>query len=93
MRNLMIFLFLPMIIRAEAGKNSNSLSPQTLLVECPANVTISEGQKYDTSVTGFPKVVMNDGGAVTISYIEIFQRVIAQTVMIWSPEYLLFAMP
>ncbi|HMW40326.1 MAG: T9SS type A sorting domain-containing protein [Saprospiraceae bacterium] len=74
MRNLMIFLFLPMIIRAEAGKNSNSLSPQTLLVECPANVTISEGQKYDTSVTGFPKVVMNDGGAVTISYIEIFSK-------------------
>lgn len=70
----MIFLLLPMISRAEVGKNSNSLSPQTLLVECPANVTISEGQKYDTSVTGFPKVVMNDGGAVTISYIEIFSK-------------------
>ncbi|MEP7195193.1 MAG: hypothetical protein ABI851_01665 [Saprospiraceae bacterium] len=74
MRILIILLLMPIIVMAKDKKNSNSLSPQTLTVSCPQNVTISEGQKYDTAVTGFPKVLSNDGGAVTITYLEIFSK-------------------
>ncbi len=71
MRNLIMFLFLPISIWAADKKNSNSLSPQTLSVQCPVNITITEGQRYDTAVAGFPSILSNNGGAVTITYIEI----------------------
>ncbi|MEO6189960.1 MAG: T9SS type A sorting domain-containing protein [Saprospiraceae bacterium] len=74
MRNLIILLLLPLYVLATNKKNSNSLSPQTLVVECPVNFTVVEGQKYDTTVTGFPKVISNDGGVITITYIEIFNN-------------------
>lgn len=74
MRNLIMLLFLPLSIWAVDKKNSNSLSPQTLSVQCPPNVTIQEGQKYDTSVTGFPTILTNNGGPATITYIEIFSK-------------------
>ncbi|MBK6543850.1 MAG: T9SS type A sorting domain-containing protein [Saprospiraceae bacterium] len=48
--------------------------PNTLLVDCPAPITLIEGSKYDTSVTGVPKVTENNGGAVTISYLEVYQK-------------------
>ncbi len=74
MRNLIILLLLPIGLMAGIKEVTIPRSPQTLLVECPVNITINEGQKYDTSVTGFPKVIMNDGGEVTITYIEIFSK-------------------
>lgn len=49
-------------------------SPTTLTVDCPAPITLIEGSKYDTTVTGVPKVTQNTGGAVTISYLEVYQK-------------------
>ncbi len=74
MRILIVLLLMPCLLWAIDKNNSNSLSPQTLQVECPPNITLTEGQKIDTSVTGFPKILSNDGGVVTISYIEIFNN-------------------
>ncbi|HEX5624601.1 MAG TPA: hypothetical protein VFX48_01185, partial [Saprospiraceae bacterium] len=48
--------------------------PNTLTVDCPLPVTLTEGQAYDTSVTGSPKIKVNDGGPVTISYLEVYQK-------------------
>ena len=61
---------MPLVVMAASKNNSNS--PQTLTIQCPVNVTITEGQKTDTSLTGFPKVLNNNGGTVTITYIDIF---------------------
>lgn len=49
-------------------------SPTTLTVDCPAPITLIEGSKYDTTVTGVPKVTQNTGGAITISYLEVYQK-------------------
>ncbi len=49
-------------------------SPSTLKVDCPAPITLMEGSKFDTTVTGVPKVTSNDGGKVTISYLEVYQK-------------------
>lgn len=52
----------------------NPKSPTTLTVDCPAPITLIEGSKYDTTITGVPKVTQNTGGAVTISYLEVYQK-------------------
>ncbi len=49
-------------------------APNTLKVDCPSPITLIEGSKYDTTVTGVPKVTANDGGKVTISYLEVYQK-------------------
>lgn len=49
-------------------------SPQNLIVDCPPQFNLTEGEAYDTSVTGSPVILANDGGAVTITYIEIFNK-------------------
>lgn len=48
--------------------------PTTLTVDCPKPITLTEGSKYDTTVTGTPKVLTNTGGKVTISYLEVYQK-------------------
>lgn len=52
----------------------NPKSPTTLTVDCPAPITLIEGSKFDTTVTGVPVVTQNTGGAVTISYLEVYQK-------------------
>lgn len=32
------------------------------------------GQSYDTTVTGLPKIIENDGGAITITYLEYYTK-------------------
>ncbi len=54
--------------------SAKSPSPNTLLVDCPAPITLIEGSKYDTTITGVPKVTQNTGGAVTINYLEVYQK-------------------
>ncbi len=49
-------------------------SPQTLTVDCPVNITVTEGMKTDTSTLGSPRVKQNTGGAVTIGYFEIYDK-------------------
>ncbi len=46
----------------------------TLTVDCPLNITLTEGNKFDPTVTGFPIIKTNTGGAVTTTYFEIFQK-------------------
>ena len=41
-------------------------SPQNLIVDCPPQFNLTEGEAYDTSVTGSPVILANDGGAITI---------------------------
>lgn len=48
--------------------------PTTLTVDCPKPITLTEGSKYDTTVTGTPKVLTNTGGKVTIGYLEVYQK-------------------
>jgi len=56
----------------QATAGSDSPAPQTLEVECPATIYLTEGQAYDTSVTGAPRIIANNGGTVTISWLEFF---------------------
>lgn len=63
---LLIFLFSLM------GMKSNT--PTVLTVECPQPITLTEGSKYDTTVTGLPKVLMNTGGKITLSYLEVYDK-------------------
>lgn len=67
---ILIFMFLCNI----SDLVSSPKRPFTLLVDCPGPVTLTEGEKYDTSVTGAPKITSNNGGPVTISWLEIFQK-------------------
>lgn len=48
--------------------------PTVLTVECPQPITLTEGSKYDTTVTGLPKVLSNTGGKITMSYLEVYQK-------------------
>ncbi|MBK9108691.1 MAG: T9SS type A sorting domain-containing protein [Saprospiraceae bacterium] len=48
--------------------------PTTLTVDCPKPITLTEGSKFDTTVTGTPKVLTNTGGKVTIGYLEVYQK-------------------
>lgn len=48
--------------------------PTVLTVECPQPITLTEGSKYDTTVTGLPKVLSNTGGKITMSYLEVYNK-------------------
>lgn len=73
MRRSILFILLPVIGLCK-GMLTAPKSPNTLLVDCPPPVTLTEGMKYDTSVTGAPKVTQNNGGAVTITWLEVYQK-------------------
>jgi len=74
MRRSYLFILLFPVVGICNGMLTAPKSPNTLLVDCPVPVTLTEGMKYDTSVTGAPKVTQNNGGAVTISWLEVYQK-------------------
>ncbi len=69
---LIVFIFLVLLICT--GILSRQRSPSTLMVDCPPSVTLKEGAKYDTAVTGAPRVTFNNGGKVTITWLEVYQK-------------------
>lgn len=72
MRMFFALALLSFFNQNQASAGSYSPAPQTLEVECPATVYLTEGQAYDTSVTGAPRIIINNGGPVTISWLEFF---------------------
>lgn len=51
-----------------------AFGPTTLTVDCPKPITLTEGSKYDTTITGTPKILTNTGGKITMSYLEVYQK-------------------
>ncbi len=74
MRRSYLFILLFPVVGICKGILTTPKSPNTLLVDCPGPVTLTEGMKYDTSVTGAPKVTQNNGGTVTIGWLEVYQK-------------------
>ncbi|MBK9272706.1 MAG: T9SS type A sorting domain-containing protein [Saprospiraceae bacterium] len=72
MRMFFALALLSFFNQNQAVAGSHSPTPQTLIVECPDEIYLQEGQAFDTSVTGAPKVISNNGGAVNITWIEFF---------------------
>ncbi len=69
-----MYLFVAVLVMGFSSAFAYSPSPLSLTVECPQPVNLMEGQSYDTTVTGLPKVIENDGGAVTITYLEYYTK-------------------
>lgn len=73
-RSFYLFIFLFPFIGISKGLYPKPKSPCTLTADCPPPVTLIEGMKYDTSVTGAPKITSNNGGAVSITWLEVYQK-------------------
>ncbi len=56
------------------GQWSFAQGPTTLTVECPKDITLTEGQAYDTTITGAPKILLNNGGNLRLTILEVFQK-------------------
>lgn len=72
MRMFFALALLTFFNQNQASAGSHSPAPQTLIVECPAEIYLREGQAFDTSITGAPKILSNTGGAITMSWLEFF---------------------
>lgn len=69
-----MYIFVAVLVMGFSSVFAYSPSPLSLTVECPQPVNLLEGQSYDTTVTGLPKIIENDGGAITITYLEYYTK-------------------
>jgi len=72
MRMFFVLALLSFFNQNQASAGSDSPTPQTLIIECPVEIYLVEGQAFDTSITGAPKVLSNNGGAIILTWIEYY---------------------
>lgn len=53
---------------------ANSDSGQALEIECAPTITVTEGSKLDSATTGWPKIINNTGGTITVSYFDVYSK-------------------